>query len=391
MKCDLVVVGAGPAGSMAAKAAASAGLDVVMIEKRQEIGDPVRCAEGVSKEKLKGLVKIDPRWIAADIKGSRIFSPDGASIVLSEEQASGKAGYVLERKVFDRTLAMDAALAGAKVMVKTRALGLIKRDGQPFGIKALRSGEALEIEAPLVIGADGVESKVGRWAGIDTTLKPKDIEVAAQFLVQDRSIEDDFCHFYLGNRTAPGAYAWIFPKGDKLANVGLGVLGSRSGQGDPLRLLQEFVKSRLPDGKILEMDVGGVPVAPQLDAMTSNGVMLVGDAAHHSDPLTGGGIINGMVAGELAGRVAAKAVSSGDVSRVGLKAYEDSWKESTGKQLQRHYELKEFFVKLTDDDLNALLHSLIREDTSKMDLRAMLRALLRLNPKLLWSLRHQII
>jgi len=391
MKCDVVIVGAGPAGSMAAKAAATSGLDVVMIEKRQEIGDPVRCAEGVSKDKLKSLVKVDPRWIAADIKGSRIYAPDGASIVLSEAQASGKAGYVLERKVFDRALAMDAAIAGAKVMVKTRALGLIKKDGVPFGVAALRSGESLEIEAPLIIGADGVESKVGRWAGIDTTLKPKDIEVAAQFLVQDKCIEDDFCHFYLGNKTAPGAYAWVFPKGNKIANVGLGVLGSKSKPGEPLRLLREFVKSHMPDGRIIEMDVGGVPVAPQLDTMVANGVMLVGDAAHHSDPLTGGGIINGMISGDLAGRIAAKAISSGDVSRSGLKTYDDQWKDLMGKQLQRHYELKEFFVKLTDDDLNALLHSLIKEDTSKMDLRAMLRALLKLNPKLLLSLRHQIL
>lgn len=391
MKCDVVVIGAGPAGSMAAKKAAEAGLDVVMLEKRQEIGDPIRCAEGVSKSGLKSLVDVDPRWIAAEIKGSRIFSPDGASIVLSEEQASGKAGYVLERKIFDRTLAMEAARAGAMVMVKTRALGLITKEGKICGVSAMRAGETINIEAPLVIGADGVESKVGRWAGIDTALKPKDIEVAAQFLIQDPSIENDYCHFYLGNEIAPGAYAWIFPKGEELANVGLGVLGSKSNSGEPVRLLREFVKSHLPEGKIVEMNTGGVPVAPPLESVTSDGVMLIGDAAHQSDPLTGGGIINGMIAGVIAGEVAADAVSKGDVRKTALKNYEDRWGESNGKKLQRHYELKEFFINLKDNDLNNLLNSLQSEDTSRMDLRDMLKALLRLNPKLLWRLRHLIV
>ena len=391
MKYDVLVVGAGPAGSMAAKTLAEAGLSVVMLEKRQEIGDPVRCAEAVSKRGLKDLVEVDPRWIAADLKGSRVFSPDGASIVLSEEQSGGKTGYVLERKIFDRALAMEAARAGAEVMVKTRAQGLLKRDGKICGVSAIRSGDTFQIEAPLVIGADGIESKVGRWAGIDTTLKPKDISTCAQFLVEDESIDSNYCEFYFGNKIAPGAYAWIFPKGEKVANVGLGVLGSRSsGIGEPLRLLQEFVKSHLPRGKVVEMDVGGVPVAPQLEAMTTDGVMLVGDAAHQSDPLTGGGIITGMTAGVIAGEVAADAISGGDVKRASLKDYEDRWKEPNGNKLKRHYDLKEFFIRLTDEDLNNLLHSLTNEDTVKMDLRDMLKSLLKLNPKLLWGLRHVI-
>jgi digeranylgeranylglycerophospholipid reductase len=198
MKFDLLVVGAGPAGSMAAKTAANAGLKVALLEKRQEIGEPVRCAGGISKSSLSMLVKPDPKWIAAEVKGARIYAPDGTGIMMSGNQAQDKGGYVLERKIFDQALATDAALAGADVFVKTRAAGLLKRDGVPFGICAQREGELLKMEAPLVIGADGIESKVGRWAGIDTALKSKDIEVCAQFLVQDGSIDEDYCEFYLG-------------------------------------------------------------------------------------------------------------------------------------------------------------------------------------------------
>jgi len=391
MKCDVVVVGAGPGGSMFSKTAAQAGLNVVMLEKRQEIGDPVRCAEGVGKRVLQRMIEPDPRFIAAEVKGARIIAPDGTAIVMSEDKGGSEVGYVLERKIFDRALAEDAARAGAKVLVKTRALGLLRKDGVPCGVSALRFGEPLQIEAPLIIGADGVESKVGRWAGIDTALRLKDIETCAQFLVQDPSVEDQYCEFYLGNSIAPAGYVWSFPKGDKLANVGLGMLGSRSSPGEALRMLRLFVKNRFPNGKVVEMVVGGDPCSGPIESTTSDGVMLIGDAARQTDPLTGGGILNAMEAGIIAGEVAAKALAKGDVSREGLKEYEDRWRATIGRHISRSYEFKEFFVKLSDEDLNRLLGSLKGEDLTKTDLRGMLRVLFRLNPKLLWDLRHLVI
>ncbi len=388
MRCDMVVVGAGPAGSMAAKTAADEGLDVVLLEKRQEIGDPVRCAEGVSKVALAEMVEPDPSWIAAEVKGARIYAPDGTSFVMTEDRAGSEVGYVLERKVFDRMLAMKAAEAGAKVMVKTRALGLLEENDVPTGITALHIGEKMDIEAPLIIGADGVESKVGRWAGIDTVLKPQDIEVGAQFLVQDVKIDGEYCEFFLGNEIAPGGYIWAFPKGKNLANLGIGVQGSRSDPGMALRLLQRFLKKHMPQAKILELMAGGVPVSGPIESTTSDGVMLVGDAARQSDPITGGGIINAMRAGVIAGEVAAELVPQGDLSREALKIYEDRWRDTIGKRIGKNCSVKELFVGLTDSDLNGLVHSLEGEDVSNLQLKDLLKLLAKQNPRLLWKLRH---
>ncbi|WP_340818928.1 NAD(P)/FAD-dependent oxidoreductase [Methanolobus sp. WCC4] len=384
---DVVVIGAGPGGSIAAKTAAQKGLDVLLIEKRQEIGDPVRCAEGVSKIWLRKHIEPDHRWICADVKGSRIFAPDGTMIEMSEEIAGGEVGYVLERKIFDRALAYESANAGAEVMVKTRATDLIIENGFVKGVRVMHLGETHDIRAKVVIGADGVESKIGRWAGIDTSLKPADIETCAQYLMSGTGIDQDYCYFYIGNEIAPAGYIWLFPKGKGLANVGIGILGSKSGEKHAIDYLNEFVEKNYPEAKILEMDVGGVPVSGSIEKTTVDGLMLVGDAARQSDPITGGGIINAMEAGKIAGEVAYDAISRGDVSASGLQEYEKRWRDFIGREIDNSLIVKDIFTDFSDKDINSLAHSLEGVNFSSMSLLDLLYALFKANKKLLWDLR----
>jgi 2,3-di-O-geranylgeranylglyceryl phosphate reductase (EC 1.3.99.-) len=156
-------------------------------------------------------------------------------------------------------------------------------------------------------------------------------------------------------------------------------------------LLREFVKKRFPEGKILEMMVGGVPVSGPIETTTADGIILVGDAARQSDPITGGGIINAMRAGVLAGDIAAELVPKGEVDKTSLQVYEKRWRETIGKSIARNFAVKEFFVDLTDDDLNRLTHSLDGIDIAQLDLRGLLKVLVRQNPKLLLKLRHLIV
>jgi digeranylgeranylglycerophospholipid reductase len=385
---DVVVIGAGPAGSITAKTAAEKGLSVLLIEKRQEIGDPVRCAEGVSKVWLRKHIEPDHRWICADVKGSRIFAPDGTMVEMAEEIAGGEVGYVLERKIFDRALAYEASKAGVEVMVKTRATGLIIENGFIKGVNVSHLGQSYDIKAKIVIGADGVESKVGRWAGIDTSIKPADIETCAQYLMSGTGIDQEYCYFYLGNEVAPTGYVWIFPKGNDMANVGIGILGNKSGNGKhAIDYLNDFVNDKYPDAKILEMDVGGVPVSGSIERTIANGLMLVGDAARQSDPITGGGIINAMEAGKIAGEVAYNAISRNDVSTDSLNEYEVKWRETIGREIDNSLIVKDTFTKFTDKELNSLGHSLEGVNFSSMSLLDLLYALFKANKKLLWDLR----
>jgi len=385
---DVIVVGAGPGGSIAAKNAAEKGLDVLLIEKRQQIGDPVRCAEGVGKLTLAAHIKPDRRWISADVKGSRIYSPDGTMVEMNEVMSGDEVGYVLEHKLFDRALAQEAAKAGAEVQVKTRATGLIMEDGFVKGVHIMQHGEMFDVRSSIVIGADGVESKVGRWAGIDTTLKPNDIETCAQFLVIDETIDSDYCKFYLGSETAPAGYIWVFPKGNHMANVGIGILGSQSGDKTrAITLLQAFIAKNMPNSKVIEMVVGGVPVAGPIKQSTTNGLMLVGDAAWQSDPLTGGGIINAMDAGKIAAEVAYEAIQKGDVSEKGLANYEKRWRKTIGKEIGMSLRVKNKFIKLSNDDLNSLAHSLDGVNIDEMNVFKLLYMLFKNNQKLMWDFK----
>ncbi len=387
---DVLVIGAGPAGSIAAKTAAEKGLDVLLIEKRQEIGDPVRCAEGVNKEYLKKHVEIDKQWICADLKGSYIFSPDGTRIEMAEEISGGEVGYVLERKVFDRALAEQAAAVGAEVRVKTRATGLIIEDDFVKGARLMHLGKEYEVRASIVIGADGVESKVGRWAGIDTALKPIDIETCAQYLIAGADVNQEYCEFYIGNEVAPGGYVWVFPKGEGKANVGIGILGSKMGKFKPrpVDYLNDFLQKRFPDARIVEMVFGGVPVSGSIEKTSANGLMLVGDAARQSDPITGGGFSMPWMQVSWLEKLLMQPYLQGMSLLESLKRnMRKKWRATVGHEIDMSLIVKNCFINLTDADLDSLAHSLKDVKFERMSLLDLLQALFKANKKLLWDLR----
>ena len=388
MKYDVVVVGSGPAGTVTARFAAEAGANVLIIERRAEVGVPVLCGEGISRKIDEWNIIKGTRWIAGKMEGARIYSPDGTCVKLSAEMAGNETGYVIYRDVFDQELARLAIEAGAELMTNTNATGLIKEKGRIRGIRAKHFDEEIEIEADIVVGADGVDSKIGKWAGIDTTLKPEDLETCCQYTFANVKDLDSYCDFYLGKEIAPGGYIWVFPKGKGIANVGIGILASLSEAGMAKKLLDNFISEdpRFKNAHPLRFLAGAVPVALPIETVRDN-LILVGDAARHVDPITGGGLTHCLEVGKIAGEVIGKAVKEKNFSKEFLSEYEKRWKEAIGKKMKRNYMVKEIMLDMDDKTFNMLADSLKDYKFDELSTFSLIKALVKKHPTLLMKLR----
>ena len=390
---DVIVVGAGPAGSMTAKHAAKKGARVLMIEKRQEIGASLRCAEGVNRKGLeKAGVPVDNRWVSAYMAGAKLVSPGGHEFRIDESQAGNEVGMVLERHLFDKAMAADAARAGAEIWLKTSAVDVIKEGDKVVGVKARREGEPLTLKAGCVVAADGFESQVARWAGIDTSLKAGDITTCYQYRMTNLKTEPDYCEFVLGS-AAPGGYIWIFPKGDDTANVGIGVLATKLKKpGDVKHYLDAWIKKdpRVSCGQPLEALAGGVSVSPPVEQSVMNGLILVGDSARIIDPITGGGIVNGLLTGKFAGEVLGDCVQANDFSEAALMPYDKKWRDAMENRLWRNWMAKEKLVTISDKTLDGVIDTLSTAHVDKMSVHNILIAIKERHPELVKEFEDMI-
>ena len=379
-KYDVVIVGGGPAGSMAAWEAAKGGTSVCILEKDRDIGYPVRCGEAAGESGLKQFVDIKDSWIAAKITGAKLGSPMGK---LVDVNFASETGYILNRRVFDYDLSRYAANAGAEVYTKAYVKNVLKNNGQVNGVVLDYLGEEHHIQAKIVIGADGLSSQVGRWAGIKTQVRMKDMESAVQYSVSNIDIEPNKMIMYIGKNHAPGGYLWVFPKGDRFANIGIGISGKYSKHKSAKKFLDEFMKREYPNAAIHTTMCGGVPCGRPMRNPVQGGLMLVGDAAHQINPMTGGGIVSGMKAGWIAGQIAAEAVQKDDCSVKMLNNYSDSMWKSFGKNYERFYKIKEAVHNLSDEDLDHIAEKVLKISPDKRTLSSVFKAAVFKKPALI--------
>lgn len=358
----MIVVGAGPAGSIAARSAAQMGVSVLLLEKDRDVGYPVRCGEAVAKAGIEEFIAPDDKWIAAKINKFSFIAPNESEVTV---QLSDVA-FVLERRLFDYELARTAADAGVEILTRAYVNGLMIEDGNVCGVKYEFQGEQKEVRAKIVIAADGVESRVGRWAGIPTHVDFREMESAVQVTAANIPINQDTLYFYFGIDVSPSGYLWIFPKGHNKANIGIGVSGSIGKKKSALSYLNDFMQKHYPDAPVLTRIAGGVPCGITLDKISAPGIMLVGDAARQVNPLSGGGIASGMIGGSIAGRIAGESIKMKKPEHI--LSYDKAWHDRLGKRHEIFNRIKNGIYNFPDEKFNSIAKSFSKVPEDKRGL-----------------------
>jgi len=306
------------------------------------------------------------------ITGAFVYAPDRRRIRISGGEIKA---YVVDRRIFDRTLAENAVRSGVEILMRTRAVGIdISRGAGGRGRRRILhveiEGEPDVIEADVVIGADGVQSRIARWAGLDT---PDTVLSGAQVSTVYDFDDPEFVEIFPGS-CAPGFFAWAIPYHGS-ARIGLAV---RPGFGSGSRIVHESawvhlkrllsehpVVSEKCDPGIAGIVLGGIPISvPQQTA--ADGLLIVGDAAGQVKPTSGGGVYPGAVCAKIAGKIAADAVLEGDMSVRRLSEYDKLWRGRIGRELAIGRRINEWMARLSDSEINRLIRVL--DDDELLDL-----------------------
>lgn len=379
MKYDVVVVGAGPVGSTAARYAAMNGAKVLLLEEHSSIGSPVGCTGLLSTRAVEECeLRPSDEFVFNSVRGAFVHAPDGQCLPIDGKKTKA---YVVSRKNFDRNLAIMAVEEGVELSLKTRAVGLEKensgagagkkgsgsgsenRKNHPVKLEVLRNGKPETISTSVVIGADGVKSRIASYAGLG---KPARILPGIQIEAPYASDDSDFVELFPGS-SAPGFFAWTVPLNEKISRIALALdpgLACKNGHGgnsslfylEKLLCSNPHIKARYSGG-MLDFVVGGIPIGPQ-EKTFSDGILLAGDAAGQAKPTSGGGVYTGAFAAKIAGKIAAEAALERDNSSRRLSEYDRLWRKGLAKELEIGMKIHDYMGKLEDNQLNELIGSL---------------------------------
>ena len=376
---DVIIVGGGLAGTIAAQFAAKGGAKVILFERDSLIGEPVRCGEGVSKRGIIGYVPLNGPWIANTIKTVEFIAPDGTAVRLK----SSMIGYILNRALFDRLLGTKAEQNGARIVTQADVVTIITNNNRISGVIVDYNGRQCEVYGRIIIGADGVESRIARWAGLNTLTKLENMESSLQIKAENITVDAGVCRFYFGREIAPGGYLWVFPKNDNSANIGVGISGKYAQEKPAEHYLVQFMGRYFPDAKWTSVIAGGVPCNPPLKELTIGNVMAAGDAGHQVNPLTGAGIANALQAGRIAGETAAEAIHLSEPLEKSLTRYTRRWYRGRGRFHKSSMNLRNFVFELDDNALNKLAYTMHKTPQNEWSMLKLFLCVIHKRPDLL--------
>lgn len=348
MDYDLVVVGGGPAGSSSAWAAAKKGIKVALIEKENSIAETVRTSGVTWIQNIKefGI----PEDCYNKIKNFSFCSPNN-EVTISDSEP--RAAVLDVRKTY-RWLASRAEDNGVDVFVKTNINQVIKNEqGDIIGVKGSNPEGEIVFHSKVVIDASGFQSTVSKAMGVVTQWKR--FGAGAEWEVKAEKVDQETWWLMVGQQYSPAGYAWIFPMGENIVRIGVGV-GKPESNVDPTQRLEELIKKKLGPikklGKItpIEFHYGLIPNDGLSRKTVFNNLILVGDVAGQANPLVLEGIRYAIKFGKVAGNVAADAIKNKKTDEVSLQPYEDNWRKEIEAKINSASKVQDRWIGLSDDE-----------------------------------------
>jgi len=346
---DVIVVGAGPAGSYAAYELASYGYNVAVFEEKSAPGLNACCTGIISAECFRSL-GLDADVILTAINSARFYSPSGKCLRLQTEKVQA---YVVNRLLLDESLASKAQSRGALYFFSSPVIDVIPgRDG--IQVEALCSGVREIFSARAMVLANGFSPGLPRKLGLG---KIKSFLVGAQAEVEAKNMDEP--EIYFGQEIAPGAFAWLVPTsvGTSTNKAYVGLLATSQGR----LYLQKFLSNLFDHGRIASQEVEirqkAIPVGT-LARSYGDRILVIGDAAGQVKPTTGGGIYFGHLGAKIAAGVLDEALSSDNLTAGQLSRYQKQWKTKMGKELSFGCMARQAYIKLSDSQVEGIFSAL---------------------------------
>ncbi|MEM1582176.1 MAG: NAD(P)/FAD-dependent oxidoreductase [Candidatus Bathyarchaeia archaeon] len=351
---EIAVIGAGPAGLIAAREASLRGVKPTVLEEHKEIGLPCHCAGLLS---IKGLRKIgvplDGPFVQNKVRGARFFSPSNLSFTVKREEP---VACVVDRYLLDKFLAEQASRMGSLIKLNSR-VRVAKRDVKGWVLDINGYGK---LRTKVLIDAEGVSRRILGMTGLKTPESRKLLR-GLQVDIKGVNLDPDYVEVHFSSKLAPGLFAWVIPVRDDIARVGLACKDL-----NPRESLFKFIKKRFrefcSDIEILKFYSGLVITSGPIKRTFGNRLLVVGDSAGQVKPLTGGGVIFGGICAIIAGRVASEAIMSDRTDESFLRIYEGEWRTIIGKELKLALLARGILNKLSDKNLDEIFSIISKEE-----------------------------
>jgi len=354
MKCDVLVIGGGPSGSYAAKeiATLAKGYKILLIEDHKVIGKPVQCAGKISIRACREL-NLPREGILNTVKGSYFYSPSG-HLILAKKRIP--QAYIVDRGAFDKELCQEAQDKGVELLLKTKGLKPLRKNGKICGIIVRKNGNLIKINANVIIDAEGVRSLIAKKCGLPVK---KNFVSSFQMEITPVSYEDiESVEVYFSSKYSPGFFSWIIPVNEHLARVGIGIKGTlKQASQNLLQFIKKHPAASKKFGKKWEIKnrlAGLIPIGGPVPITVRDNVMLVGDTAGHVKSTTGGGLYFGMSCARIASEVAVKSLENETPHQI--KDYENLWRKRFGSELKKSANMRMFINQLNDNTLDSLFN-----------------------------------